>query len=157
MFFPRNVDSKKAIALPEDFNKEISDLFNLEFKNNLNSNQNIEFKNFLYKNEIICSLYLKTKEQLKQQTFEVSMDYETLVIEPEDFEQSEITKQAKEVQNQISFAVDYLSLCLNTFLIENKTPSSEWTKINFEQQILFIRHHTSNLELEEQANKLLGN
>ncbi len=156
MFFPRNADSKKAIPLPKDFDKEIADLFFKEFKGNLKDNQTLEVKNTLYKNELMCSLYLKTTGQLKQQIFEVSIDYEVLAIENNDYEQSEIKKQAENIQNQISFIVDYLALCLDTFLIENKTPSSEWTKIDFQKQILFVRHHTSNLELEEQANKLLG-
>ncbi len=156
MFFPRNAESKKPIPLPKDFNKEISDLFNSEFKSNIKSNQSINVKNFLYKNELICMLYFKTTDQLKQQVFEVSMDYEALVIKESDLEQSELADQAKEIQNLINFAVDYLSVCLDSFLTEGKTPSSEWTKIDFQKQVLFVRHHTSNLDLEEKANEILG-
>lgn len=157
MFFPRNKESKKPVYLPKDFDEEVSGLFVSEFKGNLEANQNLDVKTFLYKNELICRLYVKISGQLKQQVFEVSMDYTSLIeIDQEDLEQKKVAQQAEEIQELVSLAVDYLSVCLDTFLTESKTPSSEWTKVDFQKQILFIRHHTSNLDLEEQANKLLG-
>lgn len=157
MFFPRNPESKKSIHMPADFDKEISSLFISEFKENLAENQSLSLKNLLYETEIICSLNLKTTKQLKQQVFEVSIDYTPLEeVNQASTEQEDISEQSNKIQHLLSFAVDYLSLCLDTFLKENKTPSSQWTKVDFQKQVLFIRHHTSNLDLEEQANKLLG-
>lgn len=159
MFFPRNKESKKAISMPTDFDNELSGLFIAEFKGNLAPKQSLDIKSFLYPNEIICSLNLSTQGQLKAHIFEVSMDYKSLDsvdFNKQDPCQIQLAKQAKEVQKFINFAVDYLAFCLDIFLKETKTPSSEWTKINFQKQVLFIRHHTSNLILEKQADQLLG-
>lgn len=157
MFFPRNKESKKPIPLPDEFNQEISNIFIAEFQKSLKDNQSLKVKNLLYETEIICSLHFTTQGQLKQQVFEVSLDYTPIKgLEVSNFKQSELTEHSEKIQNLIGCAADYLSLCLDIFLKENEVPSSEWTKMDFQKQVLFIRHHTLNLDLEEQANKLLG-
>lgn len=159
MFFPRNQKSTQSIAMPKSFDKEISDLFSSEFKEHLKLNQSLDFKSCLYENELICSLNLSTKNQLKAQVFEASMDYKALSdadFAKKDLKQAELAQHSKDIQKLVHLAIDYLAICLDTFLTETKTPSDKWTKINFQKQILFIRCQNSNLALEEQADKLLG-
>lgn len=139
---PRLSSSKKWTKLPNEYLDQIKQVFSEAFETQL-KNAKVFAEGRLYPEEIMLRVGFAEKSSIKQNNFEVSMQYSR---DPEDALQ------------KISTCVDVAASMMNEFFETNgemDLPYS-WKEIEFEKHTVFFQYSSVNSDLEAQADALLG-
>lgn len=139
---PRNKNSKKWTAFPAEFIDQIRGVFAESFKASLGG-AILAVEGRIYDHEINLRVGFRQPNELRQNNFEVSLDFDP----------------AKEnALEQIYRLIDLLAVVMNEFF-EGKPESSfptYWKLIQFEGRDLHFQFSTVNTDLEAAADQLLG-
>ena len=139
---PRNPNSKKWTAFPGEFVDQIKGVFAEAFKPSL-SNAKLVAEGRIYSHEILLRVGFRENNELRQNNFEASMDFDP----------------AKEnALEQIYRLIDVLALTLNEYF-EGKPASAFPTflkEIKFEGRAVHFQFSTVNTDLEAAADEILG-
>jgi len=139
---PRLKTSLKWSPFPEELCRQIQDVMTEAFSD-FDLKGEFVAEGIICPNEIVMRVGLNSKNQLRQNNFEVSMEY---------------SGEDEKAFEKIHFMVDFLGEAWEKFLDEE--PDSEelplvWTEHRFEKNILFLRYSSINSNLEKQADELL--
>lgn len=139
---PRRPDSKKWTQLPKELTQKIRIAVEDSFKKEL-KNHEIICEGKIYQSELAFRIGYTIKGQLKQPNFEVSFD---------------IGENKDEVWSYLQLGMDFIQATMMDYFadMENLELPLSWKKINFKNQTLYFQHSTINTELENLADKLLG-
>ncbi len=140
---PRLKTSKKWTPLPKEFLKQIESVFKQTFKAQIGTGKVIT-DGRIYPEEILVSVGLKAAVTgLKQTNFEVSIGYK---------------KDKDNVLKLLNLSVDVAaSLFEQYFAAEDDHEFPRiWQEFDVENRPVFVQYTTTNTELENQANQLLG-
>lgn len=140
---PRNKDLKKWTAFPAEFLDQIRGVFSEAFKPSL-STAVLVAEGRIYSHEIGLRVGFRQPLELRQNNFEVSLDFDP----------------AKEnALEQIYRLIDVLAVVLNEYF-DGKPPSTfptTWKEIQFEGRPVHFQYSTVNTDLEAAADEILGN
>lgn len=139
---PRKKESKKWTKLPADLLNQIKNVFEQNFKVQLEGKK-LTVEGRIYPTEIALRVGFQNKGELRFNNFEVSLDH------------------SKEVENaiaQIHVGVDAIASLMMDYFDneENHEIPLSWQEYPFEKQTIWLQFSSANSELEEAANKLLG-
>lgn len=139
---PRKKESKKWTKLPADLLNQIKNVFEQNFKVQLDGKK-LTVEGRIYPSEIVLRVGFQKKGELRFNNFEVSLDH---------------SKEKQNVISQIHIGVDAIaSLMMDYFENEedHEMPLS-WQEYPFEKQTIWLQYTSANSELEAEADKLLG-
>lgn len=139
---PRKKESKKWTKLPTDLLNQIKNVFEQNFKTQLEGKK-LTVEGRIYPNEIVLRVGFQRKGELRFHNFEVSLDH---------------SKEKDNAIVQIHIGVDAIaSLMMDYFDNEedHEMPLS-WSEYPFEKQTIWLQYSSANSELEAEADKLLG-
>lgn len=139
---PRLQTSVKWSPFPEELCQQIKDVMAEAFSD-FDIKGEFVAEGLICPNEIVMRIGLNSKNQLRQNNFEASMEY---------------SGEEEKAIEKIHFMMDFLGEAWEKFLDEE--PETEdlplvWTEHRFEKNILFLRYSSVNSNLEKQADELL--
>ena len=140
---PRLKTSKKWTPLPKEFLKQIESVFKQTFKAQIGTGKVIT-DGRIYPEEILVSVGLKAAATgLKQSNFEISIEYK---------------KNKDNVLNLLNLSVDVAaSLFEQYFAAEDDQDFPRiWQEFDVDNRPVYVQYTTTNTDLENEANKLLG-
>lgn len=142
---PRLKSSKKWTDFPEDYLRQIEDVFIQGFKEKLGSSELI-VQGRIYPLEILLRVGVRQKSELRQGNFEISMEYDA---------------KKKDALDRIHNCIDAAASMMDEYLDNVKNESEPdfplvWTEYEFEGKPLFVQFTTVNTSLEAKADALLG-
>lgn len=140
---PRNKNSKKWTAFPVEFIDQIRGVFSEAFKASLNGTV-LVVEGRIYSHEIGLRVGFRQASELRQNNFEVSLDFDP----------------AKEnALEQIYRLIDMLAVVMNEYFDGKPTTAlpTFWKEIQFEGRPVFFQFTTVNTDLEAAADEILGN
>ncbi len=139
---PRKKTSKKRTEIPSELIEQIEDLLLANFREPLKRRLPI-VSGFIYPEEIVLGVGLSTPKQLKQPRFDVSIDY--------DVKKDNATKT-------IHLLVDLLAGLFEKLVNDEEDHDFPriWEEFQFEKKTVYLQYGTTNLDLEKEANELLG-
>lgn len=142
MISPRKKSSTKRTEIPSELIEQIEDLMLTNYRTQLNRRVPV-VTGYIYPEEIVIGVGLEVPKQLKQPRFDVSVDY--------DPKKDNVTKM-------IHLCVDLLAGLLEKLLTEEDDHDFPriWQEFNFEKKKVFVQYGTMNMDLEKEANRLLG-
>ena len=129
-------------ALPKELITQVKSIFRQNFKDSIGEGK-IEVDGRIYPGEILLMVGYRAPKGLKQSNFEISMAYK---------------REKDNVLKLLHLAVDAAaSLFEQFFAAENDHDFPRiWESVPFEGRELFVQYTTTNTELEDQADRLLG-
>lgn len=142
MIKPRLKASKAWTDLPEDFKKQVKELFATHFKKEAKTGH-FDVLGRIYKNEIILRCVYVSKTSIRPVQFDLSTDYSA----------NQESKALTTFEKLVDCAA---SLFQSSFEEDDFGIPALWTEIDFDGIILFAKSDGIHHELEEEANKLLG-
>lgn len=138
---PRLKTSKKWTAFPAEFIAEIKNALTDNFGTHLNKKE-LVIEGRIYAAEILLRLGFREEKELRQNNFEVSIDY----------------TQDKAME-RIHDAIDVAASMMGDYF-ENESDDSEyprdWKEFDFESLKVWCQFSTVNTKLESEADRLLG-
>lgn len=137
---PRLPTSKKWTAFPGDFVDQIKEALLETFGENLRDAE-LRIEGRIYPAEILLRIGFVEKKRLKQNNFEVSIDY-----------------KKEEAVDRIHDAIDAAASMMADFFEsdgEIDIPRT-WKEYDFENQKIFCQYSTVNTTLEAEADRILG-
>ena len=137
---PRLKTSKKWTAFPGDFIEQIKNAFMENFGPQLKGHD-LLVEGRIYPKEIVLQVGFVEKKALRQNNFEVSIEY-----------------KADEAVDRIHDAIDVSASMVGDYFEnggEIEYPG-EWQEFEFEKLKVFCRHTRVNTQLEQEADRLLG-
>jgi hypothetical protein len=140
---PRTKTVSKWTELPIDLKTQISTIFQQNFKNEIGPAGEIRTDGRIYPNEIVLSVGIHKKGELRFHNFEVSIDH---------------NNDKEKVVELIYLSVDAIA-SLMTEYFENDEDIElpyTWMQYPFNGQNVWLQFSTVNPDLEAEANKLLG-
>lgn len=139
---PRFKTSKKWTPLPKDFLNQIRSVFKQNFLKEIGKGT-VETDGRIYPDEILVQIGIRPETGLKQSNFEISIAYK---------------KDKDNVLKLLHMAVDAAaSLFEQLFQAENDHDFPRiWQEFEIEGRAVFAQYTTTNNQLEQEANKLLG-
>lgn len=140
---PRYKTSKKWTDLPADLKKQISSIFEQNFKQEIGPNSEIRTEGRIYPQEILLSVGIHRQGELRFHNFQVSIDHKN---EPE------------KVVELIYVAVDSIASLMTEYFQNNEDIELPytWMEYPFNGQKVWLQFSTDNPDLEAEANRLLG-
>lgn len=138
----RKTTSKKWTAFPKEFTAQIETVFKENFAERLKDSKLI-VEGRIYPEEIVLRVGVLENGRLKQNNFEVSIDYKS---------------EDPEALDRIHNLVDVAASMMMDFYDSNGDidfPYS-WKEFPFKGHPVWLQFSTENSELEAQANSLLG-
>lgn len=140
---PRLKTSKKWTSFPKEYQIQIESVFNDNFKSEL-KNLALTIDGRIYPKEVLLCVAFGEKKGLARNNFIVSQDYDL---------------QSPDVVDKIHTAIDAIASLMTDFF-SNEQDSSElprtWQEFDFNKKPLFFMYSTENIDLEKEANALLG-
>ena len=139
---PRKKESKKWSELPPELTLQIKQVFEDNFRDNLNGAV-LHVEGRIYPTEILMRIGIQKKGELRRQNFEVSVDH---------------SAQAQNTISQIHLTIDAIASLVHEYFENNEQhelPYS-WQEFPFEKQKIWLQFSSTNPDLEAEANKLLG-
>jgi hypothetical protein len=140
---PRTKTVSKWTELPTDLKTQISTIFQQNFANEIGPKGEIRTDGRIYPNEIVLSVGIHKKGELRFHNFEVSIDHKN---------------DKEKVVELIYLSVDAIA-SLVTEYFENDEDIElpyTWMQYPFNGQNVWLQFSTVNPDLEAEANKLLG-
>lgn len=142
MIIPRLKTSKAWTDLPEDFKLQVTTLFQSHFKDEAKKGK-FDVLGRIYKNEIVLRCLYTPKNSLRPIQFDLSTNYEA-------------AKQNTALKTFELLVDCSASLFQSTFEDEEFGVPALWTEIDFDGTLIYAKSESINQELEDEANKLLG-
>ncbi|MEK6628909.1 MAG: hypothetical protein AABY53_09805 [Bdellovibrionota bacterium] len=139
---PRKKESKKWSAIPSELAKQIKAVFEESFSAHL-TGKSLKVEGRIYPTELLMRIGINTKGELRFQNFEVSIDHNPTT-------QDTIQKITVAVDALASLMVDYFDK------EENNEMPLTWHEYPFDNEKLWLQFSSTNSDIEQQANKLLG-
>jgi hypothetical protein len=143
MIKPRLKTSKAWTDVPEDFKLQVSELFKSHFKEPAKHGK-FGVLGRIFKNEVILSFSYLPKNSIRPIQFDISTDYST----------NSESKALVVFEKLVDCAA---SLFQSSFDDETFGVPAIWTEIDFDGTMIYAKSEAINHELEQEANKLLGN
>ena len=146
---PRNSGSSKHKyqPVPKDFLKLVQETFQEKYAEFL-ADKTLIVDGAIYPDELILAIGLRNKdEKVRQVNFESSLDYRV------DYEADE----NHGVLEKIHLSIDALDAMFAEYVEANgdiEMPTL-WTEFDFEDQKIYLRSTTNNIELEKMADDFL--
>ena len=138
---PRLKTSKKWTPLPSELVEQIESLFTENFAEQ-SSGGRFLFEGRIYPGELLLRLGYLPQSALRQNNFELSIDYNS---------------QRENLMNLIHMAVDATaSLFADWLEDEENKPSTNWQEFSVQNKKIYARYSTLNTELEAEADRILG-
>jgi hypothetical protein len=138
---PRLKNSKKWTAFPQEYTTQIKDVFEQNFSEQKGKRQFV-VEGRIFTNEIILRVGLSAAGELKQDNFEVSVDY---------------NRDEKEAILQMNHCVDALaSMVMDYFENQNDDFPRQWAAFPFQDTTVYLQYSSVNSTLEAEADKILG-
>lgn len=140
---PRYKTSKKWTELPADLKKQISAIFEQNFKQEIGPHADIRTEGRIYPLEILLSVGIHRQGELRFHNFQVSIDHKN---EPE------------KVVELIYLAVESIASLMTDYFENNEEIELPytWMEYPFNNQKVWLQFSTDNPDLEAEANRLLG-
>jgi hypothetical protein len=139
---PRLTSSKKWTPLPKDFLTQIEQVFSDAFAAQLVTGKLI-VEGCIFPAEIVLRVGFLEKGRLKQDNFEISVDY---------------SKEKQDAVDRIHNCIDAAASMMNEFFESAGDVDFplHWKNFDFNGNIVWAQYTTENTTLEEEANALLG-
>ena len=133
---------KKFEKIPKDYSQLIEKKLNELYKDKLDSRE-IHVDGNIYPEEVSLQVSLKQDKQLKQFNFLGSIDHSV---------------EKKNALEKMHNLMDALSSMLDEYLSSEEIVDfpEDWAEFTFEEDKIWLKHHTINEDLEAMANELLG-
>jgi hypothetical protein len=144
---PRLKTSKKWTSFPSEFQKQIDEVFQQAFKEQL-KNSKLIVEGRIYPGEIMLRVGVRENGALRQANFEVSMDL--------DLKQKNTVDR---LHNCIDGAASMMQEYFDSLAKDDEEGPDfplTWQEYDFNKQKLFFQFSSENSDLEAQANALLG-
>lgn len=137
---PRLSTSKKWTAFPGDFIEQIKGAFLENFPKEL-AKCDLSVEGRIYSQEIVLRVGFSETGSIRQNNFEVSIDY-----------------KKDEAVDRIHDAIDIAASMMADYIeAEGEIDfPKEWQEFEFENLKVFCRHSTVNTKLESDADRILG-
>lgn len=137
---PRLPTSKKWTAFPGDFIEQIKGAFQENFPKEL-AKCSLSVDGRIYSQEIVLRVGFSEAGSIRQNNFEVSIDY-----------------KKDEAVDRIHDAIDIAASMMADYIeAEGEIDfPKEWQEFEFENLKVFCRHSTVNTKLENEADRILG-
>lgn len=142
MITPRKKSSRKRTEIPSELIEQIEDLLLANFRSELKRRVPV-VTGHIYPEEIVLGVGLQVPKQLKHPRFDVSVDYNA--------------KKDNAVK-VIHLCVDLLAGLFEKLISEENDEDFPriWEPLQFENKTVHVQYGTANLDLEKQADHLLG-
>lgn len=140
---PRLPFSSKWTPIPKELAAQITEIFEENFASYI-KNGKILVEGRIYLREVLLSVGYKEKGRLRQDNFQVSIEY---------------NRDKDNMVKMIHLGVDCAASMAEQFFSGTVASSDfpkTWTGYEFEGREVFLQYSTTNSELEEEANRLLG-
>lgn len=140
---PRTKTESKWTELPPDLKKQISTIFQQNFEKQIGASGEIRTDGRIYPKEIVLSVGIHKKGELRFHNFEVSIDHKN---------------DKEKIVELIYLSVDAIA-SLMTEYFENDEDIElpyTWMQYPFQDQKVWLQFSTVNPDLEAEANRLLG-
>ncbi len=140
---PRTKTESKWTELPQDLKKQISTIFQQNFEKQIGPTGEIRTDGRIYPKEIVLSVGIHKKGELRFHNFEVSVDHKN---------------DKEKIVQLIYLSVDAIA-SLMTEYFENDEDIElpyTWMQYPFQDQNVWLQFSSVNPDLEAEANKLLG-
>lgn len=139
---PRLSSSKKWTSFPNEYLKQIKDVFNKSFKLHL-ENGKILTEGRIYKEELLLKVGFLENERIKQSNFEISIQYD---------------KNKENAVQLIYLMIDVAATMMDElFMAETDHDFPRiWQEYEVEGKKVYLQYSSTNSELEAEADKLLG-
>lgn len=139
---PRLPSSRKWTALPKELATQIQSVFSQSFKDHLKTGR-IEADGRIYPEELLLRVGYSGQGRLKQSHFLVSMAYK---------------RDKDNVVKLIHIAVDAAGSLMEQYFATDDDHDFPrvWTEFEFEGRTLYVQYSTVNLQLEAEADRILG-
>lgn len=140
---PRYKSNKKWTEFPTDLIEGISNIFKQNFKTHLGNNTDLHVSGRFYEKEILLQVGFHRKGELRYNNFEVSLDHDG---------------QPEKIIELVYLAVDAIANLMMDYFEnheELELPYT-WMEYPFNGKKVWLQFSTENPELEDAANKLLG-
>ena len=139
---PRLKSSKKWTSFPNEYLKQIQTVFNKSFKLHL-ENGKILTEGRIYKEELLLKVGFLENKSIRQSNFEISIQYD---------------KNKENAVQLIYLMIDVAATMMDEFFMaENDHDFPKvWQDYDVEGKKVYLQYSTTNDELENEADKLLG-
>lgn len=140
---PRTKTNTKWTELPADLKKQISTIFEQNFKKDIGETGEIHTNGRIYANEILLSVGIHKKGELRFHNFEVSIDHKN---------------DKEKVVELIYLSVDAIASLMTEYFENNEDIELPytWMEYPFGTEKVWLQFSTVNPNLEAEADKLLG-
>lgn len=140
---PRTKTNTKWTELPVDLKKQISTIFEQNFKEQIGPTGSVRTDGRIYANEILLSVGIHKKGELRFHNFEVSIDHKN---------------DKEKVVQLIYLSVDAIASLMVEYFENDEDIELPytWMQYPFNDQNVWLQFSTVNPDLEAEANKLLG-
>lgn len=139
---PRLKTSKKWTSFPNEYLKQIQTVFNKSFKLHLESGK-ILTEGRIYKEELLLKVGFLENGNIKQSNFEISIQYD---------------KNKENAVQLIYLMIDVAATMMDEFFmaeVDHDFPRT-WQDYDVEGKKVFLQFSTTNDELENEADRILG-
>tara|TARA_B100000609_G_scaffold136461_1_gene109233 strand:- start:85062 stop:85613 length:552 start_codon:yes stop_codon:yes gene_type:complete len=139
---PRKKTSTKRTSIPNELLEQIEDLILSNFRDQLKRRIPV-VSGSIFPEEIVLGVGLQVPKQLKNPRFDVSVDY---------------NPKKDNAQKMIHLCVDVLGGLFEKLVLEEADEDFPriWESFEFENRKVYIQYGTTNLNLEAEADALLG-
>lgn len=138
----RRPDSKKWTSFPKEYVEQIQSVFQDSFRQSLGPSQ-LVVEGKIFAREICMRIGFREPHQLRQNNFEVSIDFQP---------------DKENAIEQIYYCIDAVATLMTSYF-EGTDPITfpvTWKPFDFEKRTLFFQFSTINTDLESEADRLLG-
>ena len=138
---PRLAESKKWTELPSELTQQIKDIVSKHFAGPL-TDKKVNCKGRIYNKELLLKVTIVTPNQLRQDNFFASFDY---------------NKKKDNVLKLVHLAIDCIGSMLDQFFSDEDVQLPlDWHKFELETKEVHLQYTTDNDSLSNQADRLLG-
>jgi len=139
---PRRPISKKWTAIPQDYTKQVVEALRESFKDEVRSGKFI-VEGRIYPDELLIRMGFLENGRLKQQNFEISLDY---------------TPGKDDTVKLLNLAMDVGATMLEELFssVDDQDFPKVWQPFEVDGRVLYLQFSGTNTDLERQADQLLG-
>jgi hypothetical protein len=139
---PRLKTSKKWTSFPDEYLKQVQKVFNKSFQLHL-ENGKILAEGRIYQEELLLKVGFLENNRLKQSNFEISVQYD---------------KKKENAVQLIYILIDVAATMMDEFFMAESDHDFPrfWQEYDVENKKVYLQYTSTNDNLENQANALLG-
>lgn len=139
---PRLASSRQWTAFPKELITQVKSVFRQSFRDSIGEGV-FDIDGRIYKEELLLRVAYKIPKSLKHSGFEISVGY---------------VRDKDNVLKLIHLAIDAAASLFEQYFASEDDYDfpRKWESVDFENRQIFVQYSTTNKDLEEQADKLLG-